>query len=131
MMEKYGLEIFIGSILFLVVVALSMWIWRKTRTNGIDALTSLIGMIGREERLNPNDRYRLYRRVFIDTAEGRKVLNDILANSHIYHTSHTSHGKYDALNTAFLEGERNVALRIIHTINKEPADMPTKAKEAK
>jgi|GEM_PF-2146405 len=127
-MEKYGLEIFVVSILSLVVVGVAFVAWRKTRTNGIDALTALIGMIGREERLGSNDRYRLYRRVFIDTAEGRKVLNDILANCHIYHTSH---GKHDALNTAFLEGERNVALRIVHTINKEPAEMPTKAKEAR
>lgn len=127
MTEEYMIGVFVVAVILGIMVAL---IAQKVRRKpvGFEQLTNFIGDIGSSEKLGRDDRYRLYRRVLVDTPEGRKVLNDILSNCHLYHTSH---GPHDERQTAFLEGERNVALRILHTINKEPADMPTSTKEVK
>jgi hypothetical protein len=59
------------------------------------------------------------------TAEGERVLNDIIKSAHVLEPTFTP----DPYETAFREGERNVALRILALLNYTPKDLGVKVKE--
>ena len=59
------------------------------------------------------------------TAEGQRVLNDIIKAAHVLEPTFTS----DPYETAFREGERNMGLRILTILNYSPKDFGEKAKE--
>lgn len=69
------------------------------------------------------DRYRDFRKVF-STPEGKRVLSQIMEMTHIYAPSvpepEVLGGAPNPNLTYFREGERNVGLRIIATMNAEP-----------
>ncbi len=69
------------------------------------------------------DKYRDFRKVFLGSDEGRRVLHDILTFGHIYRSSAVRGDPYE---TSRREGERNIALKILETIHKEPKEQPTK-----
>lgn len=62
-----------------------------------------------------------YKTVF-ETDAGARVLNDLMQYAHILHPSYV---KGDSAHTAFREGERNVILRILAILGKEPKDIKT------
>lgn len=68
------------------------------------------------------DRYRDYRKLFLDSDLGKKVLYDILSMGGMYKSSIKPKGgnPVDPLMVAFKEGERNFALRLLTIINTEP-----------
>ena len=49
-----------------------------------------------------------YQRVFLGSAEGRMVLNDLLDKASVFHTTFTGNSR-----TFFLEGSRNLGLQIL------------------
>ena len=67
------------------------------------------------------DRYRDFRRAFLESPEGRRVLWQILGWCHMFRPAAV---RGDANETYRREGERNVGLRILATLNAEPADEP-------
>jgi hypothetical protein len=77
------------------------------------------------------DRYRDFRRVFLDTEEGRRVFRTLLQWGHMFRTSMPPGHVADPLKLAFSEGERNLALRMVDTINREPRSRPVTANRKK
>ena len=75
------------------------------------------------------DRYRDFRKVF-GTAEGKRVLNEIVAWGRILRTPVL--GKpIDPHAMAVAFGERNLALKIIAAVYIEPVDKPEKQSRKK
>ena len=73
------------------------------------------------------DRYREFRRVFLETDEGKRVLYEILSWCGMFRPSTTN---FDTNETFFNEGERNVALKLMHVIATERHARPTSTKES-
>jgi hypothetical protein len=71
----------------------------------------------------PMDRYRDFRKVFLGSDEGGRVLRQLFAWGHMFKTSFDKESGV----TAFNEGERNMALRLLATISREPKERPAKA----
>lgn len=56
-----------------------------------------------------------YKQAF-GSEHGQMVLNDILSVGHVFHTSYDPKSQYE---TAFREGERNMALRILAFVEQD------------
>ena len=69
------------------------------------------------------DRYRDFRALFTDSEAGKRVLAEILAWGHIWHSSMDP----DPHHTSFQEGERAIALKILASIEVEPTERQTQA----
>jgi hypothetical protein len=128
--DKYGPEIAVTGLIVAAAFIAAFFVSAVIRRRKQRALSlnRLLATIGATPKIDAMERYRLFRRVLHDTDEGRKVLNEILTICHMYHPSH---GNHDSHHTAFREGERNIALRILHTLNHEPKLSLTKTKDAK
>jgi len=68
----------------------------------------------------PEDLYRDFVRTF-STPSGRRVLAQILVWCNVWDRSHVTG---DALETAKNEGARDIGLRVMETMNFEPAQLP-------
>ena len=73
------------------------------------------------------DRHRDFRRVFLDSEQGKRVLYEVLAWSGMFRPS--AQGNYDTNETFFHEGQRDVALKIMFTVSTEPKARPQSSKE--
>lgn len=87
-------------------------------------------LVAMANRPNPGqytaiDKYRDFRAVF-GTEQGRRVLYEILAWGHMFRPSILG-APIDPYLTHVHEGERNIALRLLNTISKEPVTPPTEA----
>jgi len=78
------------------------------------------------ENYSPSDRYRDFRKVFMATPEGKRVLREILAWGHMFRSSVTG-SPIDPYRTHVADGERNIALRVLSTVTTEPKAQPTRA----
>ena len=73
------------------------------------------------------DRFHDFRRLFTGSAEGQRVLAEILSWGHMLQPS--SFGNpIDPYLLAIFEGERNLALRLFATINNEPKEKLQRAR---
>ncbi len=78
----------------------------------------------------PLDRYRDFRSVFLSTEQGKRVLYEILGFGHMFRS--LAYGaKFETNRVFYHEGERNLALRIVSTINIEPKPKPDRANSTK
>lgn len=92
-----------------------------------DTLTSL----PRPEVYTDKDRWHDFRRVFMGSEEGKRVLREILAWGHMFRSSAGRGAPIDPCRLAFHEGERNLALRLLTTVTVEPPERPTETKRTK
>lgn len=69
------------------------------------------------------DRYRDFRALFLGTDQGRRVLYEILGWGHMFRPSFQG-APIDPNRVMIHEGERNMALKVLSTINKEPVTAP-------
>lgn len=107
------------------------WLWRRHRvgTPDIDAFFAELQQAHPGKPYKKSmDRYRDFRRVFLDTEQGRRVLYEILLWSHITRPSGPL-AKFDPYETMFLDGERSIGIQIMVTMNAEPQARPTSTKE--
>ena len=72
------------------------------------------------------DRYRDFRALFLGTEQGKRVLYELLGWGGVFRSS-APRAKFDPHQTMFHDGQRDLALRIMATMNAEPADRPSKA----
>lgn len=74
------------------------------------------------------DRFRDFKKVFM-TDDGQRVLRELLAWGHLFKPSFDK----DPYVMAFREGERNMSLKLLIAITKEPKERPAQAnsKQAK
>lgn len=74
------------------------------------------------------DRYRDFRKVLMGSDEGKRVLREILSWGHMFKPP--VHGRpIDPLAMAIDGGERNMALRLLATVNQEPPERPQRARQ--
>lgn len=86
----------------------------------LDALSSLPA-----KQYLPKDRYHDFRKVFMGTDEGKRVLREILSWGRLFQPSIV--GKpVDPYAMAIREGERNMALRLMAVVYNEPPERPAK-----
>lgn len=76
------------------------------------------------ENYTQADRYRDFRRIFLEDEIGRRVFTQIMTWCHPFKTSYVTG---DPSLTYLLEGERNIGLRIIVAMFESPTPMPPKA----
>jgi len=69
------------------------------------------------------ERYKDFRAVFMGSDAGKRVLWQILRWGKMFGTVAQPNNPHM---TYFRDGERNIGLRIMHTMNAEPAEQPTK-----
>ena len=89
-----------------------------------DDLDDLMAELGASQVAGrtPLDRYREFRQVFLGTDAGKRVMHDILTWGHVWKSTAV---KGDPHETYLREGERNMALKLITTIQIEPRTQPT------
>ncbi len=108
---------------------MNLRLWRRHRRGVPDPEAFFDSLI--RVKLGPRygrmDRYRDFRRVFLQSPDGRRVLWQILAWCHMYRPAAV---RGDPHETYRREGERNIGLRILATMNAEPADEPEQAETA-
>lgn len=88
----------------------------------LDFLASLPSTTG----YTPNDRFHDFRRVLNGSAEGKRVLAEILSWGHMLRPDVIS-SPIDPYHSHILIGERNLALRLFATVNNEPKPKPQQA----
>ena len=91
----------------------------------LETLTSLPAAEG----YTPNDRWHDFRKVFTSD-EGKRALREILSWCHLLKPSIIS-TPIDSHLMAMREGERNIGLRLLATINNEPRPKPERTTRQK
>ena len=77
----------------------------------------------------PMDRYRDFKKVF-STEEGKRILREILSWGRVFRTP-SFRSPIDPYAMAVTFGERNMALKLLATINQEPRPQATTATRKK
>ena len=77
------------------------------------------------------DRYRDFRQLFMGSEQGTRVLREILAWGHMFRPGFSAGGPIDPYRLSIHEGERNMALRLLGTINSEPVTKPAQVNRKK
>lgn len=91
----------------------------------MDEYLAMLAELSIPEDYHPNDRYHDFRKVFLETDEGRRVLKLILSWGHMLN-SHAIGKPVDANRILLSEGGRNLALRILAVMMVEPPVKQTK-----
>lgn len=97
----------------------NFWPTRKIGRPDPEALFAEIAHTGYRDE----DRYREFRLVFLGSDEGRRVLHEILSWGHMFQSS-VGRADIDPNRVLFFEGERNMALKLLATLNAEPPERP-------
>ena len=105
------------------------WPWNKGNPDP-EAFLAELSAVYPGKRYRNIDRYRDFRRVFLDSEQGMRVLYEILSWGHIFRSTATI-ANFEPYETMFHDGENNIALRIMSTLNAEPKERPTSTKETK
>lgn len=106
-----------------------IWPFRRHRVGDPDPEAFLAELAASHpgKGYKPIDRYRDFRRVFLDDEQGRRVLYELLAWGGMFKP--LTPGRLETNETFFHEGERNIALKIMTTMHAEPTARPTSTKE--
>jgi hypothetical protein len=65
------------------------------------------------------DRYREFRRVFLDSEEGKRVLYEIFSFCGMFRSAAPA-ANFDPHQTMFLNGQQDIAFLLLATMNAEP-----------
>lgn len=106
-----------------------MWPFRR-RVNPADGqeIVSRLERARAGKRYSPQDRYRDFRQVFLGSDQGMRVLYEIIGWGNQFQSS-AEKGSHDPYKTAFHEGQRSLAIKIIFTLGNEPKARPASTKE--
>ena len=91
----------------------------------MDEYLELLSDLSIPEDYDPLDRYNDFRKVFLDTDQGRRVLKQILGWGHLLRVSPISN-PVDPWRMVFAEGARNLALGIFAVMLKAPPEKPAR-----
>lgn len=89
------------------------------REDVLDMLQSL----PTQEGYTPMDRYRDFRKVFLGSEEGKRVLREVLSWGRMF-SSPVIGNPVDPYRMSIAFGERNIGLKLLSTINYEPTEKP-------
>lgn len=87
-------------------------------------MDELEALIPNKEEYLPRDKYHDFRKIFTGTPEGERVFREILAWGRMFKPSIVA-SPVDPYMMAMKAGERNMALRLLYTVNNEPSELPT------
>ncbi len=104
------------------------WPWKRPTPDHQDFLTELARSHPGRGMYDKIDRYRDFRRVFLDTEQGRRVLYELLTFCGMYKSAAPA-ANFDPYETMFLNGRQDIAFGLLGIINKEPKDRPKSTKE--
>ncbi len=106
------------------------WPWRRYRVGDPDPEAFLAELAASHpgKAYQPIERYRDFRRVFLDSEQGRRVLYEILAWGHVFQCP-AAMSKFDPYETMYHNGEANMAKRLMATMHAEPKARPKSTKE--
>lgn len=91
-----------------------------------DALADLPSL----ENYTPKDRYRDFRKVFMGSEEGKRTLKEILSWGRMFRPAVVT-APVDPYLTHVREGERNICLKLMHTVYNEPPEPPKTTRKRK
>jgi len=89
-------------------------------------LLKIIAELPISEGYSKRDRYQDFHQLF-KSAKGKRVLREMLSWGRMFKTS-ASASPVDPYLMAIREGQRNMAIRLLATINQEPVEQPTKTR---
>ena len=102
------------------------WPWRRPPDH--EAFLTELARFHPGKRYGKIDRYRDFRRVFLGSEQGRRVLYEVLAICGMYKSA-APRANFDPYETMFLNGQQDIAFNLLGTINVEPKARPTSTKE--
>ncbi len=91
----------------------------------MDEYLEILAELSVPEDYNPIDRYNDFRKVFLETEQGRRVFKQILGWGSLLRV-HPMKSPIDPYMTERLEGQRNLVLRIFAIMLVEPPKRPDK-----
>ena len=74
------------------------------------------------------DKHREFRRLFLDSEPGRRVLYEIMALCGMYKSAAPRAG-FNPYQTMFFNGQQDIAFNLLAIMNVEPRERPTNTKE--
>ncbi len=80
------------------------------------------------KRYSKIDRYRDFRRVLLDSEQGRRVLYELFSFCGMYQSA-APRAKFQTNETMFLNGQQDIGFRLLAMINAEPKARPASTKE--
>ncbi len=92
----------------------------------MDEYLELLAKLSIPEDYDPVDRYNDFRKVFLETDQGRRVFKQILGWGHLLKSHLVQPRPIDPYSVMGAEGERNLALRIFAVMLVEPPKRPDK-----
>ena len=102
------------------------WPWRhRVGTPDPEAFLAELAAVHPGKSYHPIDRYADFRSVFLGSEQGQRVLYELLSWGGMFRPRRS----FDTNETFFNEGERNIALKIMTTMNAEPKARPTSTKD--
>jgi len=87
------------------------------------AFMARLGRVYFGENYTETDRYKDFRKVFLDSPEGRRVLYQLIEMTHLYAPSFDPASPNPHL-THIHEGERNIGLYLMGILNADPNGFP-------
>ncbi len=110
------------------------WPFRRRGTPDPVAFLSELAVAHPGKRYTKMDKYRDFRWLFLGSAEGKRVLYEILAWGGVFQSSAPRSG-FGTNETFFHDGQGDIALKLMDTMNNEPSEpkqrpaKPVKLKE--
>ncbi len=93
----------------------------------MDEYLEILADLSMPEEYEPVDRYNDFRKVFLETDQGRRVLRQVLGWGHLLKSHLVGMPRpIDPYSILGFEGERNLALRIFSVMLVEPPKRPDK-----
>ena len=92
----------------------------------MDEYLEILADLSMPEDYDPLDRYNDFRKVFLETEQGRRVLRQVLGWGHLLKSHLIMPRPIDPYAILAAEGERNLALRIFSVMLVEPSERPDK-----
>lgn len=111
---------------------MNRWPWRRHHVGTPDPEAFLAELAAAHPGKSYNksiDRYRDFRRLFLDSEQGRRVLYEILSWGHVFRCP-AAMSNFDPYETMYHNGEANIAKQLMATMNAEPKARPASTKEA-
>lgn len=91
-------------------------------------LLDMLASLPIQEGYTPMDRYRDFRKVFLDSVEGQRVLREIVAWGRLFRAPVL--GKpIDPYAMAISYGESNIAKKLLTIIHDEPTEQPQRTRK--
>lgn len=100
---------------------------KNTQLNPEDIL-DLVASLPSQEGYTAMDRYRDFRRVFLGSDEGKRVLRELLAWGRMFRAPAFGN-PVDPHRMSIAFGERNIALKLLSTLHNEPPEKPQRARK--